>query len=155
MAPHGEVGRVWTVRRPLVYRAVAQLTARGLVASGRTVASDRGPQRTELEVTAVGRRAVAGWLIEPVEHVRDARSLLMLKLLFLSRAGTDPAALLRAQHDVFAAIAERLTEAVDHADGFDRTLTLWRLESTTAALRFVATLQDESGPRDTARVHTW
>jgi hypothetical protein len=43
-----------------------------------------------VEATAAGRRALTGWLAEPVEHVRDARSLLMLKLLFLARSDVDP-----------------------------------------------------------------
>ena len=140
MAPEGEVGRIWSLRRPLVYRATEQLTERGLARSGKTVPSPKGPQRTVLKVTPAGRRAVAGWLAEPVEHVRDARSLLMLKLLFLARGGGDPAPLLHAQRARFAELAERLTEAVDGADGFDRTLALWRLESTAAALRFVDTM---------------
>jgi hypothetical protein len=84
-----------------------------------------------------GRRALAGWLAEPVEHVRDARSLLMLKLLFLARGNGDPAPLLTAQRERFENLAGRLTVAVDDADGFDQVLLRWRMESTTAAIRFI------------------
>ena len=80
------------------------------------------------------------WLKTPVEHVRDARSLLMLKLLFLDRRDADPAPLLGAQRDRFAALADGLALAADEAEGFDRALALWRLETTTAALRFVETM---------------
>ena len=52
MAPEGDVGRVWALRRPLVYRAVAQLTERRLVSSGKTVPSPEGPHRTQLKATA-------------------------------------------------------------------------------------------------------
>jgi DNA-binding PadR family transcriptional regulator len=143
LMPEGEVGRIWTVRRPLVYRATEQLTERGLARSDKTVPSPKGPRRTVLKITPAGRRAVARWLTEPVEHVRDARSLLMLKLLFLARGDIDPLPLLHAQRDRFRVLAEALTEAVPGADGFDRTLALWRLESTSAALRFVETMLAE------------
>jgi DNA-binding PadR family transcriptional regulator len=146
LAPEGDVGRIWSVRRPLVYRAVETLTGMGLVRTAATVPSRSGPQRTVLEATPQGRRALARWLREPVAHVRDARSLLMLKLLFLTRAGADLEPLLTAQRAHFAELAERLTGAADEADGFDRMLLLWRLESATAATRFVETMLGERAP---------
>src|ERR1700754_2528423 len=81
LAPEGAVGRVWAMRRPLVYRTIDVLTDRALVRAAGTEASASGPRRTLLEVTAAGTDAVARWLEAPVEHVRDARSELMLKLL--------------------------------------------------------------------------
>jgi DNA-binding PadR family transcriptional regulator len=140
LRPDGEVGRIWSMRRPLVYRAVETLTGLGFVKHAGTVASPTGPQRTILQATPNGKRAVTRWLKTPVEHVRDARSLLMLKLLFLDRRDADPAPLLGAQRDRFAALADGLATAADEAEGFDRALALWRLETTTAALRFVETM---------------
>jgi DNA-binding PadR family transcriptional regulator len=146
LAPEGEVGRIWSVRRPLVYRALETLTGMELVRTAATVPSRSGPQRTILEATPQGRRALARWLREPVAHVRDARSLLMLKLLFLTRSGADLEPLLRAQREHFAELAEALTGAADEADGFDRVLLLWRLESATAATRFVEAMLGERAP---------
>ena len=143
MGPEGEVGRIWSVRRPLVYRAIDTLTALGLVRPAGTVPSRSGPQRTVLEATSEGKRALTRWLREPVAHVRDARSLLMLKLLFLTRGGADLEPLLTAQRMHFSQLAERLTRAAEEAEGFDRALLLWRLESTTAATRFVETMLGE------------
>jgi DNA-binding PadR family transcriptional regulator len=143
MAPEGEVGRIWSVRRPLVYRAVETLTGLGFVRPARTVSSPTGPQRTVLEVTPVGRRALMRWLREPVAHVRDARSMLLLKLLFLTRSAADLEPLLSAQRAHFAQLAQRLAGAAEEAEGFDRALLLWRLESTAAATRFVETMLDE------------
>jgi len=140
MAPDGEVGRVWAVRRPLVYRAAETLTRMDLVRPTGTEASRTGPQRTVLAATPAGKRAVTRWLKTPVEHVRDGRSLLMLKLLFLSRRDADATPLLTAQRDVFAVHAARLARAADAAEGFERALALWRLETTTAASRFVETM---------------
>jgi DNA-binding PadR family transcriptional regulator len=144
MAPGGEVGQVWSMRRPLVYRTLDLLEDRELTHTAGTEASTTGPQRTLVEVTAEGRQKVAGWLVEPVEHVRDARSELMLKLLFLDRAGRDPAPLLAAQHERLSAQAGELESAVAAAEGFARTLALWRLESTRAAIRFVGAVAGHS-----------
>src|ERR1700761_6581468 len=89
LAPGGDVGRVWAIRRPLVYRTLEQLEGRELTRVAGTEASTTGPPRTLLETTPGGTRAFAEWLREPVEHLRDARSELMLKLLFLDRRGGD------------------------------------------------------------------
>jgi len=137
MSPEGEIGKVWTMRRPLVYRAIDLLTEAGLVRPAGTEPSTSGPRRMLVEATPAGRRALTGWLVEPVEHVRDARSLLMLKLLFLGRADADQTPLLTAQRKRFESLAERLLVAIDAADGFDQVLLRWRLESTTAAIRFI------------------
>jgi DNA-binding PadR family transcriptional regulator len=143
MAPDGEVGKVWSVRRPLVYRAIETLAAMGLVREAGTEASTSGPQRTVLQATANGKRAVTRWLRQPVEHVRDARSLLMLKLLFLTRREADLGPLLTAQRERFGTLASRLAGAAEAAEGFDRALVLWRLENTTAAVRFVEAMLAE------------
>jgi DNA-binding PadR family transcriptional regulator len=140
MAPEGEVGQVWALRRPLVYRALETLARMGLTRPVSTLPSPSGPQRTVLEATPNGEIALAQWLGQPVTHVRDARSLLMLKLLFLSRRGIDLKPLLEAQRGQFARRAASLTEAAEAADRFDRVLLLWRLENTTAAIRFTDTM---------------
>jgi DNA-binding PadR family transcriptional regulator len=143
MAPDGDVGRVWSLRRPLVYRALETLTAMGLVRPVGTQPSRSGPRRTVVEATAIGKRALAAWLCEPVAHVRDGRSLLMLKLLFLIRREADLNPLLTAQREQFVILAAGLFTAADHAAGFDRALLLWRLENTAAAIRFTETMLAE------------
>ncbi len=143
LSPDGEVGQVWTLRRPLVYRALETLTRLGLIRAGETLPSRAGPRRTVLEPTPTGVAAVEHWLGDPVAHVRDARSLLMLKLLFLSRREADTEPLLAAQREQFSLRAEGLAAAADAAVGFDRTLLLWRLQNTTAAVRFTETMLAE------------
>jgi DNA-binding PadR family transcriptional regulator len=142
MAEDGEIGRVWSLRRPRVYYAIDALTRIGFARPAGTESSRSGPDRTVLEITPEGGRAIADWLQTPVEHIRDARSMLLLKLLFLERRQADPGPLLAAQRVRFEAIAERLLTAADEASGFDRTLLSWRLETATAAMRFIDTVVD-------------
>jgi PadR family transcriptional regulator AphA len=144
MAPEGEVGQVWSLRRPLVYRALETLGRLELVRPVETQPSNSGPQRTILKVTPAGQRAVTAWLREPVSHVRDARSLLMLKLLFLTRRGAALQPLLTAQRALLSSQAERLSEAAERAEGFDHALVLWRLHNTTAAIQFTETMLAEA-----------
>jgi PadR family transcriptional regulator AphA len=136
LAPDGSIGQIWTLPRPLVYRALEILQQLELARAKRTE-SEKGPQRTVLTTTGRGKRLVAAWLEEPVEHVRDARSLLMLKLAFLDRSGRDPTPLLQAQRVGLVEAERALARRAADADGFERTLALWRLESTRALIRFV------------------
>ena len=69
MAPGGEVGRIWAMRRPLVYRTLDVLAGLELIREAGTQASATGPRRTLLEVTPAGRERLARWLSSPVEHV--------------------------------------------------------------------------------------
>lgn len=143
MAADGEVGRVWSVRRPLVYRALETLERFEFARPAGTLPSESGPQRTIYEPTERGRAAVGGWLCRPVEHVRDARSLLLLKILFLTRSDKPLVPLLSAQRAQLTGQLDKLTVAAAGASGFERALILWRLENTTAAIRFTDTLLAE------------
>jgi DNA-binding PadR family transcriptional regulator len=140
MEPEGEVGRIWSMRRPLVYRTLDVLQDRELTQTAGTEASTAGPQRTVIDVTDDGREKVRTWLQQPVAHVRDARSELMLKLLFLHRRGLAPDALLEAQRERFREQERELRNTLDASEGFSRTLALWRVENTAAAVRFVDAL---------------
>jgi PadR family transcriptional regulator AphA len=137
LAADGALGQIWTVARPMVYRELAKLTGLGLVAERSTQRSQRGPARTIVSVTAAGRAALERWLGEPVEHIRDVRSLLLLKLALLARADEDPGPLLSAQRERFGPQLEGLRAARDQAEGFDRVLAQWRVASSRAAVEFL------------------
>lgn len=143
LAEDGEIGQIWTVRRGLVYRTIDQLTERRLVAASDTVSGGRGPARTVLRSTPAGRRASRRWLREPVEHVRDLRSELLLKLVLGRRAGIDQHAMLEAQLVVLGTLDRSLDARHKGAEGTDRVLLGFRLETTRAAARFVETLLAE------------
>jgi PadR family transcriptional regulator AphA len=137
LAPDGEIGRVWALPGPLVYRALTTLQAKGMVSVVASEHSDLGPQRTVLSATDEGRGLLREWLRTPVEHLRDVRSHLMLKLALLDRSGGDRTLLLAAQRDVFLPLVQALERRSEESDGFERTLTRWRLESGRAVLRFL------------------
>src|SRR5262245_27084960 len=82
LSPSGSIGRVYSCTRALAYRALRQLRDAGLVEARGTDPSEKGPARTILGPTRRGRARFVRWRGRPVEHVRDLRSELMLKLLF-------------------------------------------------------------------------
>jgi len=141
LAPQGEVGRVWTVRRALVYRAVAQLLEVGLIREAGEEPSERGPRRTLLRTTARGTRLARRWLRTPVVHVRDLRTELLVKLLLAERVGADTTSLVADQQALLVPQAVELERRLAAAEGFDAILLGWRVEATAAALRFLERLQ--------------
>jgi len=142
LAEDGDLGRIWTVRRPLVYRAVDALLEEQLLADAGTAKGARGPHRRLLRVTPAGRRALTAWLRAPVAHIRDVRTELLLKLALHERAGHDPADLVRRQQATFAPTLEALRRTATRAEGFDGVLARWRLESATAVERFLRSLNE-------------
>ncbi|MEO8889873.1 MAG: PadR family transcriptional regulator [Jatrophihabitantaceae bacterium] len=137
----GEIGRAWHVPRPIVYRAAARLTERGLVALESTERGGRGPQRSVLAATVDGSKAVRLWLGRPVVYVRDGRSELLVKLALLERRGRGPLRLIAAQRTAFARVEAALNQQQDAEDGFGRVLASWRVETVRAALRFLDDVQ--------------
>jgi DNA-binding PadR family transcriptional regulator len=144
LARDGELGRVWTVSRPLVYRAVSTLSAAGLITEAGTAPGAAGPRRRLLSVTPAGRRAIAGWLSRPVEHVRDYRSELMLKLLFLDDEPERRRQFLATQREALAPMVVGLERQLAEAEGFDRVLARWRLDNARAAEGFLEELDAEA-----------
>jgi tRNA-Thr(GGU) m(6)t(6)A37 methyltransferase TsaA len=142
LSPSGEIGQVYSCKRPVVYRALAQLREAGLAEVRGTQTGGTGPARTTLGATRRGRSAFRRWRGSTVGHVRDLRSELMLKLLFHDRAGLDPTQLLREQALVLARTERALESQLAATVGFERTLVLWRLSVGRAALSFVEALLD-------------
>src|SRR3954468_21691290 len=96
LAPDGDLGRVWSLSRPLTYRAIDGLLQRRWI--GRAGSKPgAGPRRQLLRATARGRAETERWLVAPVAHVRDVRVELLLKLALHTRTQRDPRPLLRAQ----------------------------------------------------------
>jgi DNA-binding PadR family transcriptional regulator len=146
-AASGSIGRIWTIPRPLVYRAIAMLVARALVVETGTAPGAGAPTRRLVSITAAGESAVREWLQKPVAHVRDARSELLLKLLLLDRAGVDAKPLLRAQAALVEPMLASLRGQLERTDGFESTIVRWRIYSTEALAQFLDDLLSATSSR--------
>ena len=141
LAPDGEVGRIWSLSRPLTYRAIDGLVEKQLITRGAS-RSGRGRERVLLAATTAGRRAAVTWLDTPVEHLRDVRTELLVKLQLRTRAGLDNDDLLARQSEHFADAIDALTAT--HRD--DDLVDLWRRESARAVRRFLAQARHATNP---------
>ncbi len=133
-APDADLGRVWSVSRQLVYRAIDTLASDGMVSRSAPQPGE-GPDKVILSPTARGRAADTQWLELPVEHLRDLRTEFLCKLLLRRRRGLAVVRFVRRQRrqleDHLAALS-----ALPGGDPVD----LWRRESARAAIRFLDSL---------------
>ena len=133
LAAGGDIGRVWSLSRPLTYRALDALARSELI---EPVGSEpgSGPPRTIWRATTKGRRVSRNWLRRPVAHPRDVRTELLLKLVLGAPAGELARGQLAVFEPVFAGL-QRMAEA-DPTDPVAR----WRAESAEAIRRFLQSL---------------
>ena len=141
----GSIGRVWTVPRPVVYRSLATLTERGHIEEYGEAAGSRGPQRTILRATRRGRSALRRWLDTPVEHVRDVRTELLVKLALLERSERSARMLVERQIEHLAPVV-RAVSGRPSGSGFDLVLGRWRREQALAVDRFLRSLLADDTP---------
>jgi DNA-binding PadR family transcriptional regulator len=143
----GDLGQVWTISRPLVYRALDDLLRLGLVEPVRTEPGSNNVRRTIVAATTTGLGAARIWLDQPVEHVRDVRSVLLAKLAFLDRAGRSPRSLLEGEQARVTRQVDglRARAAAAAADVFSGTLSRWRLHQAESVQRFLAEELDRLG----------
>jgi DNA-binding PadR family transcriptional regulator len=145
LAPSGDIGRVWSLSRPLTYRALDQLATRGLIRTHGHEPGIAGGNRTILAITPTGRRTLRRWLHDPVAHLRDARAELLLKIVLCDLNGVDREPLLVAQRDVFTRLAGALAAASEPDDaGVLDPVDVWREEASRAAVRFLDRLLAET-----------
>jgi DNA-binding PadR family transcriptional regulator len=145
LARDGILGQVWSVPQAVVYRALQRPEALALIRTVGEQRTSQGPVRSLYQATPAGEAAAAAWLGTPVQHPRDVRSELMIKLALLDRSGTDSRDLLQAQLARLFPVAAALDDRLRATTGFEHTLVLWRHEAMAATLRFLQTLaaQDE------------
>jgi PadR family transcriptional regulator AphA len=132
LAAQGEIGRIWSLSRPLTYRAIEGLVDKALVTRQGAV-SGHGRDRSVLAPTTHGRRVTKRWLETPVRHLRDVRTELLVKLSLRKRAGLTNESLLNAQNELFARAIEMLTST----DADDDIVDVWRRENARAVRRFL------------------
>lgn len=136
LKPTGDVGRVWSLSRPLTYRSLEQLTTRGYIHAIGEEPGIAGGNRTILTATRVGRAQLRKWLHTPVVHLRDLRSELLLKLIIADVCDIDLTDMLDRQRAHIDDMAATLAAKVDESGGTD-VVAVWRSELSLAALRFL------------------
>jgi DNA-binding PadR family transcriptional regulator len=137
LSPDGEVGSVWSLGRPLVYRSLEILEKRGLIEPAGLEPSARGPQRTVFRITERGTEAIDAWFRTPVGHVHEIRAALLLKLVFAGRRKLDIRPMLDQQLEILDERIEQLEARLGDSEGAERIMSHFRLETALAARRFV------------------
>jgi DNA-binding PadR family transcriptional regulator len=130
LKPDGDIGRVWSMSRALTYRALDQLTARGLVQAVGQEPGVAGGNRTVQAATRVGRAAFRRWVTSPVLHLRDLRTELLLKFVLADECSIDLGPMLTEQRRLVAELSSAL-----HTDTTTDVVAIWRSESSQTALR--------------------
>jgi DNA-binding PadR family transcriptional regulator len=148
LAVDGELGSIWTVRRPLVYRSLDHLVDEGLVEPRAVEPGVQGPYRTVMAPTRSGRARVARWLTEPVAHPRDVRTVLLAKLAMLTRRGEPLTPLVRAQLDDFTGVLGGLERKRRTSDGVADLTVQGRVSANRAIGAFLeGIIRDEQRRR--------
>jgi DNA-binding PadR family transcriptional regulator len=147
-APGGALADVLRLPQNHLYALLKRLAARGLIAPQAGAApAESAPPRHVYALTAAGRETLAAWLSAPVDHTREVRLELLLKLYFADRLAPDaPGALLTAQAAVSRALVARLESeagalAARPPADFRRLVVDLRLRQNRAALAWVEAAQ--------------
>ena len=140
LAPGSDIGRAWSLSRQLTYRAITNLEKEGLVRRAARQ-SGEGADRVILSPTPGGRRHVRKWLDEPVAHIRDVRTELLVKLMLRERAGLDSTQFIRIQTDRLLPVVQALTSD-DPRDVVDA----WRSAAASSVMGFLDGLNRTGGP---------
>lgn len=133
LAPEGEIGRIWSLSRPLTYRALDGLLDDGLIERVGT-SPGGGRNRTVVAATPAGHEVVDRWLERPVDLPRDVRTELLLVFALRERRGRPNAELAARQRGRFAPMLASLESETDDEDFVAR----WRIEHLRAIDRFLA-----------------
>ena len=135
LAPNGDIGRAWTLSKQLVYRAIDSLEKDGLVR--RAAPKDGGgADRVVISPTAAGKRAAHLWLETPVEHLRDVRTELVVKVMLRQRFSLPIDSFIAEQRSVFSPMIAAIEKSPANTP-----VTLWRRESASAIKRYLSRLE--------------
>jgi PadR family transcriptional regulator AphA len=151
----GEVGAIWSIARPLVYTSLRRLEADGYIKTAGIERGSRGPHRVNYAVTPKGRSTAKRWLNDPVEHVRDIRSLFLLKVVLSKRLGLDAEPLLVGQRALLTPLVAFLEARLDDVDPAsepaEEAVLYFRLETARTTVGFIDHLLDARTPKSRAK----
>jgi PadR family transcriptional regulator AphA len=146
----GEIGAIWSIARPLVYTSLRRLENEGYIETTGIERGSRGPHRVNYGVTPRGRSAARRWLKQPVDHVRDIRSLFLLKVVLSKRLGLDVEPLLVAQRALLTPLVAFLEARLDDVDSAtepaEEAVLYFRLETAKTTVGFIDHLLDAAAP---------
>lgn len=135
LEPSGDIGRIWSLSRPLTYRAIDQLLDRGFIEPRGEQPGRAGGNKTIYAPTRLGRSAFRSWVSTPVAHLREMRSELLLKLTLARRCSISVDGLILEQRRLFEEIRSGILDRI-HESPQDLVLT-WRRHSVDAAIGFL------------------
>jgi len=138
--PSGDIGEVFTLSNPVVYRTLKTLEERSLIVSTEALGV-RGQLKWMLACTSQGVMQAELWLETPVAHVREIRNEFLVKLMLRTQAGLPNKNFIKAQRIAINKVITRL-----QADRASEPVAMWRREQARAVARFL----DELSGNDSA-----
>jgi PadR family transcriptional regulator AphA len=140
LKPESDIGRIWSLTRPLTYRALEQLQVHSYIEQSGEEVGLAGGNRTLLSVTKTGRAIFRTWINTPVIHLRDMRSELLLKLALADECGIDIADMLKTQRKNIKTLQRNIESNIGDSGKNDAVL-VWRREIAEATLRFIDSIK--------------
>lgn len=138
LSPDGSIGRAWTLSRQLTYRAIDSLVEDGLARRG-TPRDGGGADKVIVTPTATGRKHSHAWLDEPVTHLRDVRTELLVKMMLREQLGLAAGPFLTRQRAVFDPLIDAVRKSRDKG-----VVATWRRENADAVRRFLDALERQA-----------
>lgn len=133
--PEGDIGQIYTLSRPAVYRELQYLERVGLLLSSEA-RGNRGQKMRMLRLSKRGSQIAQQWMTSPVSHIRDVRTEFLAKVILTQEAGDDVVSLVRAQRDFFRDTFDALLQ-----DREESVVAIWRREQVRAVSRFLDELE--------------
>ncbi|GAA5191376.1 hypothetical protein GCM10023322_48620 [Rugosimonospora acidiphila] len=138
LTPDTLLGQVWSLPNPVIYRALHALQAKAMITPEPAESSSLGPRRVPMQPTRQGRERLLEWLGTPLDHLRDMRVLLRVKLHLTLRLGLDPIPLLVAQRARNLQAKATVSHSPPPGTRVEQDLLrIWREEQSIATNRFV------------------
>lgn len=133
--PDGDIGQIYTLSRPAVYRELQYLERVGLLLSSEA-RGNRGQKMRMLRLSKRGSQIAQQWMTSPVSHIRDVRTEFLAKVILTQEAGDDAASLVRLQREFFRDTFDALLQ-----DRETSVVAIWRREQVRAVSRFLDELE--------------
>ena len=139
LQPSTRLGRIWSLSRALTYRSIEKLIEMKCIRRTGTSAG-KGADRRLIHATPLGRDVGSTWLETPVNHLRDVRTELLLKLELRTQGKKPNTSFIRRQQKSFAPVIASL-EATSLSS--TAPVDLWRSESAKSVDAFLRKLVAE------------